>query len=226
MRPHATTAVVIALLLALSAVAAVPSADARAPPTPVCGVCSLDRTAPDGTPVTAGDSTLTVSLHENGSTTWRANVELASGSDALAENESFRRAVVEEVTRRSVADPEAIYSRIDGETLIVRYRDTGATESPAGTIVFSPLSPEGPDVPFAMGGEGPRYLGTDRFTLRAPPGYELRGDANAADGGRSLVWTRDGDERTFLDVTDDPVAVDSDAVGPGIRAWVARLLVG
>ncbi|MFC6825187.1 hypothetical protein [Halopelagius fulvigenes] len=224
MRPHGTTAVAIALLLALSAVAAVPSADARKPPTPVCGVCSLDLTAPDGTPVTAGDSTLTVTLHENGSTTWRARVELASGRDALAENESLRRAVVEETTRRSVAEPEAVRSRIDGETLVVDYRDADAAESVAGAVVFTPLSPEGPGVPFASGSEGPRYLGTDRFTLRAPPGYELRGGANATDGGRSLAWTRDGEERTYLDANGDPVAVDSNALGPRFRAWAARVL--
>lgn len=226
MRPHGTVEVAFALLLALSAVAVVPAADARQPPTPVCGVCSLDRTAPDGTPVVTGNSTLTVSLHGNGSTTWRARVELASGRDALAENESFRRTAVEEATRRSVADPEAVRSRIDGETLVVDYRDADAAESSAGALAFTPLSPEGPGVPFAAGGEGPRYLGTDRFTLRAPPGSELRGDADATDGGRSLVWTRDGDERTHLDADDDPVAVGSDAVGPGLRSWVARLLVG
>lgn len=226
MRPRSLPPVAIALLLAAAAVAAVPVADARAPPTPVCGVCSVDTTV-DGTVVAAGESELTVSIHENGSTTWNARVELTAGSDDLAENESLRRAVVDEAMGRSIADPEQLSSRMDGETLVVRYRDDGATEQHVGTVVFTPLTPDGPNIPFAMGGEGPRYLGTDRFTLRAPAGYDLHGDAGQAaqTDSATLVWTQEnGTDRTSLDVTADPVAVDADAGAPGVRTWFARLL--
>ncbi|MBP1985670.1 hypothetical protein [Halolamina salifodinae] len=223
MRPRSLPLIAVVLLLALAAVAAVPVADARAPPTPVCGVCSVDTTV-DGAAVAAGESELTVSIHENGTTAWEARVELTAGSDVLAENGSLRRAVVDEAMGRSIADPEQVRSQMGGEALIVRYRDDGATERHVGAVVFTPLTPEGPSSPFAIGGEGPRYLGTDRFTLRAPAGYDLHGDAESTDSG-TIVWTREnGSERTSLDVATDPVAVESDSGAPGVRTWFARLL--
>ncbi|KPN30612.1 hypothetical protein SY89_01348 [Halolamina pelagica] len=223
MRPRRSLHVVFALLLALAAVAAVPAADARAPPTPVCGVCSFDTTV-DGTDVAADESELTVRIHANGSTTWIATVELARGAASMAENDSFRRAVVDEAMGWSVAEPEAVRSSVDDGTLTVRYRDDEAAERHVGAVVFTPLTPEGPNALFASGGEGPRYLGTDRFTLRAPAGYDLHGGGETGDAGE-LVWTRaDGTERTSLDVSDDPVAVDADSAAPGIRTWFARLL--
>lgn len=223
MRPRSPLLVALSLLIVLAAVAAVPVADARAPPTPVCDVCSFDTTV-DGTTVAAGESDLVISIHKNGSTTWIATVELTAGSEELARNESLRRAAVDEVMGWSVADPEDVQSGVDGETLTVRYRDTGATERHVGAIVFTPLTPEGPGSPFASGGEGPRYLGTDRLTIRAPQGYDLHGDADATESG-ALVWTgNESTEQTSLGATTDPVAVESDAGAPGVRTWFARLL--
>ncbi|WP_049981657.1 hypothetical protein [Halolamina rubra] len=223
MRPRTRLPVALVLLITLAAVTAVPTAEAREPPTPVCGVCSVDTTV-DGTHVAGGESELTIQLHENGSTTWVATIELTAGADAMAENDSLRRVVVDEAMGRSIAEPEDVRSGVDGETMTVRYRDAEAAERTVGTVVFTPLTPESPDGLFVAGGEGPRYLGVDRFTLRAPPGYELYG---TGDGGRSgeLVWTRNGTtERTYLDVTADPVAVDADTWLPGVRVWLARLL--
>lgn len=223
MRPRSSLHLGFALLIAFAAVAAVPTADARAPPTPVCGVCSFDTTV-DGTHVAAGESELAVWIHENGSTTWVATVDLTDGAEQVAGNDSLRRAVVDEATGRSIAEPESLRSSVDDGTLTVRYRDPDAASTQLGTVVFTPLTPEGPNTPFAMGGEGPRYLGTDRFTLHAPAGDDLHGGAETG-GSDTLVWTRDGgeNERTPLDVTADPVAVDADAGAPGVRAWFARL---
>lgn len=223
MRPRSPLQFAVVALLVLAAVGAVPTADARAPPTPVCGVCSVDTTV-DGTHVAAGESELTVQIHENGSTTWVATVELADGANALAANDSLRRAVVDEGTGWSIAEPESVRSRVDGETLTVRYRDSEAAAAAAGAVVFTPLTPESPNAPFVSGGEGPRYLGVDRFTLRAPPGDDLHGAGEKTDSNE-LVWTRETEnERTSLDVTSDPVAVDSDSPVPGFRVWLARLL--
>lgn len=225
-----TIAAAAALVLLLAGITAVPAADARAPPTPICGVCDLDRTTPDGTPVVAGESSLTVTLHGNGSTTWEAQVDLAAGSDALAANESLRRAVASEAAHDGIAEPKAVDARIDEDTLFVEYRDPNATERHLGTVVFTPLTPASPSVPFVIGGEGARYLGTDRLTVRGESGWAVRGDANAADSGGRLVWTRDGggepDDRgrVFVDVDRDPVAVEEDAMLPGSRAWIGRLL--
>ncbi|WP_128904936.1 hypothetical protein [Halorubrum amylolyticum] len=229
MRPR-TTAVAAAIILLAAGIAAAPVADARAPPTPICGVCDLDRTAPDGTPVVAGESELTVTLRENGSTTWEAEVDLAAGGDALAANESLRRAVVSEATQNGIAEPRDVDARVDGDTLLVDYRDPNATERHLGVAVFTPLTPASPSVPIVIGGEGARYLGADRLTVRGDSGWEVRGDASAARSDGRLVWTRDGggesDDRgrVFVDVDRDPVAVEEDAILPGPRAWIGRLL--
>ncbi|WP_200530553.1 hypothetical protein [Halorubrum sp. LN27] len=228
MRPR-TIAAAAAVLLLAAGIAAAPTADARAPPTPVCGVCDLDRTAPDGTAVVAGESALTVTLHGNGSTTWEAEVDLAAGGDALAANESLRRAVASEAARDGISDPRDVESRIDGNTLLVEYRDPNATERHLGVVVFTPLTPAAPSVPFVIGGEGARYLGADRVTVRGAPGWEVRGDSAAADSDGRLVWTRDEADpddqgRVFVDVDRDPVAVEEDGMLPAQRAWIARLL--
>ncbi|WP_123621391.1 hypothetical protein [Halorubrum sp. CSM-61] len=231
MRPR-TIAAAAAVLLLAAGIAAAPTADARAPPTPICGVCDLDRTTPDGTPVVAGESELTVTIRENGSTTWEAEVDLAAGSDALAANGSLRRTVASEAARDGIAEPRDVDSRIDGDTLFVDYRDPNATERHLGVVVFTPLTPAAPSVPFAIGGEGVRYLGADRVTVRGASGWEVRGDASAADSDGRLVWTREaGDEpddrgRVFVDVDRDPVAVEGDALLAGPRAWIGRLLTG
>jgi hypothetical protein len=228
MRPRTIAAVTVFLLL-VAGITATPAADARAPPTPICGVCDLDRTAPDGTTVVTGESSLTVTLRGNGSTTWEARVDLVAGSDALAANESLRRAVASEAARDGIAEPRDVDSRIDGDTLLVDYRDPNATERHLGVVVFTPLTPAVPGVPFAIGGEGARYLGADRVTVRGESGWEVRGDASASDSGGRLVWTSDGAEpddrgRVFIDVERDPVAVEGDALLPGQREWLGRLL--
>ncbi|KKF39346.1 hypothetical protein FK85_29250 [Halorubrum saccharovorum] len=218
------------MLLLAAGIAAAPAADAREPPTPICGVCDLDRTTPDGTPVVAGESELTVTLRENGSTTWEAEVDLASGGDALAANKSLRHRVVTEAIQDGIAEPRDVDARVDGDTLRVDYRDPNATERHLGVVVFTPLTPAAPSIPLAIGGEGVRYLGADRVTVRGASGWEVRGDANAADSDGRLVWTRDGggepDDRgrVFVDVDRDPVAVEESAVLPGARAWIGRLL--
>ena len=228
MGPRSLPAVVALLLLATAAFAAAP-VDARAPPTPVCGVCDLDRTTPSGERVTAGESSLTITVHANGSTTWRARAGLAAGADALATNDSFRRAVAEEAAGDGVASPGDVDSRIDGETLVVEYRDPDAAERSVGTVVFTPLTPASPNRPMVSGGQGPRYLAADRLTVRTGPGLDVYGPAPASPSADRLVWTpnaTDDATRPSLGVETDPVAVPQGAMAPGVRAWLARLLVG
>lgn len=230
MRPR-TLAAVTAFLLLVAGISAAPAADARAPPTPICGVCDVDRTTSNGTPIVAGDSSLTIAVHGDGSTTWAARVDLEAGVDALSANEFLRRAVVDDTVDDGIADPDDVDSRIDGDTLLVDYRDSGATERHLGVVVFTPLTPASPSAPFVIGGEGPRYLGTDRLVVRGDSGWTVRGAANANDPAGRLVWTReagdpDDDGRVFVGVTRDPVAVEVGSVLPGLRARIGRLLTG
>jgi hypothetical protein len=228
MRPRALP-LLVALLLCVTAAVAVPAVDARAPPTPVCGVCDLDRTTPGGESVVAGESELTVTIHENGSTTWRARADLVAGADALAGNDTLRDAVAAEAADDGIADPRGVTARLDGRTLVVEYRNPSAAERSAGTVVFTPLTPASPNVPMVSGGEGGRYLAADRLVVRADSGLDVRGTASAISTPDWLVWTPNatGDaDPPSLDVTADPVAVDEDAWLPGVRAWVARRLAG
>ncbi|VTT87792.1 conserved hypothetical protein [Halorubrum sp. DM2] len=213
----------------MTAVVAVAPVDARAPPTPVCGVCELDRTTADGTSVVAGGSSLTVTVHGNGSTTWDARVDLAAGGDALAANESLRRTVVSDAVGNGIAEPRDVDARIDGDALAVTYRDPNATERHFGVVTFTPLTPAAPRNPIAIGGEGSRYLAADRLTVRGESDWAVRGDAPAEGPDGGLVWTpeaveRGSTDRVRLDVERDPVAVADDAPLPGLRAWIARLL--
>jgi len=230
MRPRALLPLV-ALLLCVTAAVAVPAVDARAPPTPVCGVCDLDRTTPSGDPVVAGESSLTVTVHENGSTTWLARADLTAGGDALAANDSLRDAVASEAAADGIADPRDVDARLDGDALVVEYRDPGAAERSVGTVVFTPLTPASPNAPMVSGGEGGRYLAADRLTVRAGSGLAIHGAAPTTDSGDRLVWTPTaiggGDAvRPSLDVARDPVAIGEGALLPGVRAWAARRLVG
>ena len=214
------------VLVAVLGVAAAPSATARAPPTPVCGVCSdaLDTAADDrSVRVERGETTLTVTVHENGSTTWNATVELRRGGAALR-NDSLRREVVEAATGRSIADATHLRSRVDGGTLEVTFRDPDAAESRFGAAVLTALVPESPTLPLASGGEGPRYLGADRVTVRGPPGHRVYGDyAGATESGRSVTWTRNASTgRT--DVDGAKVTFAPEGLAGGLRAWLARAL--
>lgn len=222
---------VVALLLCVTVTAAAPPVDARAPPTPVCGVCDLDRTTADGAAVVAGESSVTVTLRENGSTTWDARVALASGGDALAANESLRRAVVADAVRDGIAEPTSVTARVDDDVLSVDYRDPTAAERRLGAVVFTPLTPASPRSPFATGGEGTRYLAADSLTVRGASGRAVHGDAPASGADGGLVWSPesagpDADGRVPLEVERDPVAVEESAPLPGLRAWLVRLLTG
>ena len=227
MSPNRRIVSALALLVLVSATGASTVA-ARAPPTPVCGVCSdaLETAANErNATVERGETALTVAVHENGSATWRATVELRRGSDAF-ENDSLRRDVVAAATGRSIADATDLRSRVDGDVLEVTFRDPGAAESHFGVVVFTPLVPDSPALPFASGGEGPRYLGADRVTVRGPADYRVYGDyPGATESGRSVTWTRNASaERTYVDGGPKVALVPEGSLLGGVRAWAARTL--
>jgi hypothetical protein len=221
-------AVVLSLVLLTGIlVAGVPVADARAPPTPLCGVCSdrLDESAErHDVALSRGETDLVVQVHENGSTTWRATVELTAGADAL-DNETLREEVVESAVQRGVGRPADVESRLDGDTLVVTHHDRNATSRHLGVLVFTPVVPDGPDLPGVIGGEGPRYVGADRVTVMAPSGYRVTGGyehATASDD--RVVWTGGDGERQFLSGENPPTMVAEDAWFPNLRTTVARWL--
>jgi hypothetical protein len=225
--PSRSRGLAVVLALALLTGALVPVADARAPPTPLCGVCSdrLDESAErHDVALTRGETDLVVQVHENGSTTWRATVELTAGAAAL-DNGTLREEVVESAVQRGVGRPTDVESRLDGGTLVVTHHDRNATSRHLGVLVVTPVVPDGPDVPGVIGGEGPRYVGADRVTVDAPPGHRVTGGyeyATASDD--RVVWTGGDGERQFLSAENPPTVVADDALFPNLRTTVARWL--
>lgn len=227
---RSTLSVVLALALVGTALlAGVPTVDARAPPTPLCGVCSerLDESAErHDVDLTRGETDLVVQIHENGSTSWRATVELTAGAEAL-DNETLRAAVVDSAVQRGVGDPTDVQSRLDGDTLVVTHRDRNATARHLGVLVFTPVVPDSPGVPWAIGGEGARYVGADRVTVTAPPGYRVTGGYEYATTQPGTVeWTGgDDDSRRFIEGEHPPTMVPDGSLFPNVRTTVARWLV-
>lgn len=225
-----TRTVVLAFAVVGAALlAGVPTADARAPPTPLCGACSdrLDESADrHGVDLSRGETTLVVQVHENGSTTWRATVELTAGADRLR-NATLREQIVESAVSRGVGDPTDIQSRLDGETLLVTHRDRTATSRHLGVLVFTPVVPDSPSVPGAIGGEGARYVGADRVTVTAPPGWHTTGGYEYATTQHDTVeWTGSDDDgdRRFIEGEHPPTMVPDGALFPNIRTTIARWL--
>lgn len=222
------TALVLLLALALFGTAAMPAqVNARAPPTPVCGVCTgaLDGAAANhGVALERDGTELTVTVRPNGTTRWRATIELARGADALR-NASLRRQIVTSAVDVGVAEPVDVESHLRDRTLIVTFSDPTAAETHLGVTVFTPLVSEGPSVPFAMGGEGARYLGVDSLTVRTPSPHGIYGDyEGVSESARAVTWTRGDAERRFIEGDPRVAVVPDGTLGAGVRAAFARLL--
>ena len=93
-------------------------------------------------------------------------------------------------------------------------------------MVFTPLVPDSPTLPLTSGGEGPRYLGADRVTVRGPAGYRAYGDyPGATESGRSVAWERNASaERTYVEGDPKVAFVPERGFVAGVRAWAARTL--
>jgi hypothetical protein len=215
-------------LVGTALLAGVPTTDARAPPTPLCGACSerLDESAERrGVDLTRGETNLVVQVHENGSTAWRATVELTAGADAL-ENETLRAEIVDSAVSHGVGNPTGIDSRLDDDTLVVTHSDRNATSRHLGVLVFTHAVPNSPGVPWAIGGEGARYVGADRVTVEAPPGYRVTGGyeyATTSEDG--VVWTGSDDGGRSIDGENPPTMLSEGSLFPNVRTTVARWLI-
>jgi hypothetical protein len=236
-RPTVLALTLTALAVAALLVAPAPmteTADARAPPQPACAVCTdaLDGAAAErDVPVDRGDGSLTVAVHDNGTATWTARVDLHDGVEELR-NDSLRTEIVEQVvTGRSDLDVTAIRSRLQGATLVVSYRSRAAVTESAGALVFEGVRASGAP-PFAVGGEGTWYVGADSFSIVGPPDHVVRAtpsEGTVDTAGGAVHWTgggRDGDGRTTIDRSLRPAFVPDGATFPGVRAGLARLLSG
>ena len=224
-------ALALLAVTAALAVGTVPVAT-RAPPQAVCDVCTgalEDAAAERGASLERESSSVTVRVAANGSARWNARVTIAEGAEAL-ENASLRGAIVADALGRArsiVDDPRDVRSRVENRSLVVSYRDPGAAERIAGVLVFTRLHADGPSMPLAMGGDGPRYLEADELVVRAPDRYAARGDyADATENETAVRWIGGDGSRTSLDGSTKVTFVPEGTMFTGVRTAIARILVG
>lgn len=180
MRPRRALPLLVLALLVLPAAAASPQ------PTPVCGFCGAQfaGAAEDaGANVTVAESTVVVRVHENGSAIWTVRNRLSNGTGAL------RPAQLDAAASRLAGDhyglPDRatfVSARMDGETVVLVYRDPNAATRRAGILVVDYLRD---------GGYEPWYhVNAERFTIRGPGGTVV---TNTPESGtveeRNATWT-------------------------------------
>ncbi|QIB73225.1 hypothetical protein GL213_13080 [Halogeometricum borinquense] len=218
----------VLVVIVLSFAVTVPAA-ARAPPRAACGVCTdaLDTAAAEnGITLEREQSAMTVDVAENGSTRWTARVALAAGADRLT-NDTLRSNVVADAMEQTyaAATPENVSSHLDGNTLVVTYRDTDAVTSESDVLLFTSFHASSPVNPFLIGGEGTAYVGADELTVRAPDGYAVQGGYGDATTTTDTVrWSGDAAGESSIDRSTTIAFVREDTWFPGVRASFARLV--
>lgn len=215
---------VIAMLLApLMASVAVASPQ----PTPVCRFCGgqFEAAAGDaGVNVTVGRSEVDVTVRADGTARWAIDLELTTGSAALAESPERLTTIA-----RSLADegyglpdqPTFQNATLEGDRVQLVYRANEAVDREAGLIVVDWLHD---------GGREPWYhVNAERFTIHGPPGSEV---ANTPESGRvdgrAVTWTGESGESWAggTDLRGSPYIVyaPEDGVANSLRAAVATAL--
>lgn len=224
-RPIASLLLLTIVVISATGVASVP-VTARAPPEPVCGVCTqaLDQAADDhGVTLERGTSTMNVQVHPNGTATFTARVSLTQGADQLR-NATLRRAIVQDISYIVAEERRGLRTRIDRTTLVVRYRAAVAHRS-VGVIRFDAFETTGAP-PLASGGEGPPYPGADTLVMRAPAEYRVHDGYGESANDTAIVWDGDSHEQYAGHIEDNVVIsfVPTDATVPAIRVRLAALV--
>lgn len=218
---------VLVLLIGFASPAIVDTATAKAPPEPVCGVCteSLEEAAADhGVSLERGQSEMTVQLSQDGTADLFARVELESGADQLR-NDSLREAIVRDVSYVLVEERQDLRTAIEDGELRVRYSSRDLAHSTLGVVQFDGFHITGAPL-FAVGGEGSPYPGADVLRLRAPPGYRLQGTHGDHSNETTVRWDGDSHERYAGHIEEDITIsfVPKQARFPRVRVRTATVL--
>jgi len=200
---------------------------AKAPPEPVCGVCTdaLDEAAREhGVALEREKSRMDIHLQANGSAEFVAQVTLATGADRLT-NASLRETIVRDVSYIVAEERTHLWTAIEGQTLVVRYRAPTVAHTTLGVVRFDAFWTRGAP-PLAGGGEGSPYPGADRLILHAPAAYQVYGAHGAVSNETAVVWYSTDDDRSVGGIEEDRTIafVPADARFPGIRVGLAALI--
>ncbi len=216
----------VAVILFISPIT-VSQVTAKAPPEPVCGVCTgqLTEAANDhGVVVERGESTMNIQLSPNGTAEFIALVELNQGADHLR-NESLREEIVRDVSYILVDDRRNLQTAIVDGDLRVQYSSRDVAHKTLGVVQFDAFHIEGAP-PFASGGEGSPYPGADRLTLRGPSGYQLQGTHGEFANKTSVGWKGDSHEQYSGHIEESVTIsfVPEQARFPKVRVGAANFL--
>jgi hypothetical protein len=215
----------VALLGTLATPAAVAPATAKAPPEPVCGVCTsaLESAASErGVDLERGQSEMVLRLSESGRASLVARVEIQSGAAPLR-NDTLRTAIVRDVSYVLVEERLDLRTAMDGDVLVVRYEAADLAHRTLGVLQFDAFHTRGAPM-FAIGGEGSPYPGADELTLRAPPGDRVHGAHGDWNNATAVRWHGDSQERYAGHIEEDVTIsfVDQGAAVPGVRVAIAN----
>lgn len=187
---------------------------ASTPSTRLCGICDVDgprHPSADGElsvleDATYGESSVTVELHENGSSVWTERVTFdRESADRLATNRTLRETFVEQTRGKYVInDPSTIETRVDNRTLVARYRVANSAQSGIGGVLL-----------FDLFHDRASYyrVDTDRVVIHGPPGTTVVNDppTGTVQNG-SVVYTDYGDSPTretyIAFATEDSIVTD------------------
>ena len=200
--------VVLVGILLLAGVATGSAVTAKAPPEPVCGVCTdqLDAAAEShGVSLDRGETSMQIRLSPNGTARFVAHVSLTNGGTQL-QNESLRTALVDDELR-------------------VRYSSRTLAHRTLGVVQFDAFHTRGAP-PLASGGEGSPYPGADRLTLRAPPAYQLYGSPGGFSNETVVRWWEDSHEQYAGGIAEDTTIsfVPRGARAPALRVTAAGVV--
>ena len=223
-------ALVIGLLIIAILVfgpATVSTVTAKAPPEPVCGVCTsaLDEAANDhGVDLERGESTMNIRVSQTGSADFVALVELTNGTERLR-NESLRDAIVRDVSYILVDNRRNLQTAIVDGNLRVRYSSSEVAHTTLGVLQCDAFHTRGAP-PLAAGGEGSPYPGADRLTLRAPSGYQVHGSYGEFSNKTTIRWHGDSHERYSGHIEEDVTIsfVPNRARLPNIQVTAANVV--
>lgn len=196
MAPQRTIHIVFCCLLVGALVGAVAPAEAAPPPRPLCDACgdSFEATAEaHQVPLTIENSTVTVTVHENGSATWVVHNHVASSETAagLRSNETQLIAIADD----AMWDTEFRGVTVSADDVVtLRYYDPEFATRSVGGVRRSGAFTE------AYGYRNLDGLGADRLTVTAPNGTHVGwtpAGATVADEGRQMTLTQ-FDESGFV----------------------------
>jgi hypothetical protein len=177
---------------------------AKAPPEPVCGVCTsqINEAANDhGVALERGGTTMNIQLSQNGTAEFVAHVELAKGAERLRNN-TLREAIVRDVSYMVVDNRRDLQTAIVDGNLRVQYSSREVAHKTLGVLQFDVFHIRGAP-PFASGGEGSPYPGADSLTLRAPTGYQVSSSHGDFTNETLIRWKGDSQEQYSGHIKED-----------------------